>query len=272
MNYFICIFIIIFLYFLVFNTPFFLINYIYGCSQMNRFNLNYYILKNDNIYIKTFKINHILYDGRLTSMLLKKKNINIKNIKNINNKKGNLEIFKPHNILSNLLEIPKNDTKFSSLNFNVSYLLKFISQIQNKILKVCVIISTRDENNYTQGNFLKFGFFNINKYMDNNEIMKRFKNCVENSRKDSKKFVNIYDILNFLNCDITINSWKDLSVIKNNNGLLMKRFENNIFSKKELLKNLLDGKKGKILFFDKYYDDWVINKIENINILNCKFF
>ena len=154
----------------------------------------------------------------------------------------------------------------------MAHLLKYISLIQKKKLRVCVIVSKRNENEYSKGNLIKFAFFNVNMYMDNVTIMKIFKYSVENSKKCSKKFINIYDIIKFLNCDIIINSWKELSQIETNNGLLLNRFESKILSEFELLNHLLDEKKGKIIFFDKYNNDWIINKIENINIINSKFF
>ena len=270
MIYFISIFISVFIYFLVFNTPFFIINYIFGCSQMNPYYLNYYIYKNNYKYSKTFKINHFYYDGRLTSMVIKKKKIKLNNLKKIDD--VGCKIYNKHNILSNLLNIPKNNTTFSSLNYNVAHLLKYISLIQKKKLRVCVIVSKRNQNEYSKGNLIKFAFFNVNMYMDNVTIMKIFKYSVENSKKCSKKFINIYDIIKFLNCDIIINSWKELSQIETNNGLLLNRFESKILSEFELLNHLLDEKKGKIIFFDKYNNDWIINKIENINIINSKFF
>ena len=270
MIYFICIFLFIIIYYLVFNTPFFLINNLFGFSQMKSFILNYYIFKNNEVYSKTFEIDHKKYDGRLTSMLLKKKNIRLNNLNKINN--NSIKIYEKHNILSNLLDFKKNDTLFSSLNYNVSHLLKFMCNTQKRNLNVCIVVSTRDETNYTNGNLIKLGFFNVHKSMDNIEIMKRFKNCVEKCKKDSKKFLNIYDILRFLNCNITINSWKDLSEMQTSYGLILKRFETSLFSKTELLNNLLDGKKGKVVFFDKYNNDWIINKIENISIFDCNFF
>lgn len=266
MIYFICIFVIIFIYFLIFNTPFFLINYLFGLSNMNPFYLNYKIYKNNNIYKKEIKINHIYYDGRLASMKIKDSGIKVNTHDKISN---DFELYHSHNILTNLLQISKNhNADFSSFNYNVSNLLKFISLNNEKILKVCVIVSTRGNNDYSYGNLINVAFFNVHKFMDINTIMKRFKYSVNKSKKNTRRFLNIYEILKLLDCDIILNSWKDLSYIESKNGIILKRFEPTILSKQDLLNNLLDKKKLKVIFFDKYNNDWVINKIKHINILS----
>lgn len=268
MIYFICIFIIIFIYFIVFNTPFFLINYLFGLSNMNPFYLKYKVYKNDNIYTKEFKINHIYYDGRLASMKIKDSNINISTLDKISN---DFELYHSHNIVTNLLQIPKNNTNFSSFNYISSNLLKFISLNRNKIIKVCVIVSTRGNNDYSYGNLINLAFFNVHRFMDINTIMKRFKYSVNNAKKSTRRFLNIYEIIKLLDCDIILNSWKDLSYIESKNGTILKRYEPTIFSRQNLLNNLLNKKKLKIIFFDKYNNDWIINKIKHVNILTfCK--
>lgn len=271
MIYFICIFIIIFIYFIVFKTPFFLINYLFGLSNMNTFHLNYKIYKNNSIYKKQIKINHIYYDGRLTSMKIKDYGIKVNTHDKISN---DFELYHSHNIVTNLLQIPKNhNTNFSSFNYTTSNLLKFISLNNEKIIKVCVIVSTRGNNDYSYGNLINVAFFNVHKFMDINTIMKRFKYSVDKSKKSTRRFLNIYEILKLLDCDIILNSWKDLSYIESKNGIILKRYEPTILSKQNLLNNLLDKKKLKVIFFDKYDNDWVINKIKHINILTlCKIF
>ena len=101
--------------------------------------------------------------------------------------------------------------------------------------------------------------------MDINTILIKIKNSINIARNKEVKYFNLYELYNLYQCDIIINSWRDLSTINNIYNLTMNRYENKILDKNKILNFLKSNRKRKILYLDYYDNNYVINKIDHID-------
>ena len=262
--YFILIFLIIF-YFIFFRTPFWISNLTFDFGRQDNIYLKYIISK-DRIYYVTpsYRFRHSRYDGKLISNILKKKNFKIHKLKKI----SNYELYKNHNIVNNLLNISnelydKNYTKFANV---CSHIIKFVSLNTLSSINVAIIVNNRTNTNFNFGNYISFGFLTIHKTMDIKTIMNKYNKVVNYARNKETKNFSLYDLYLLFNCDLILNSWRDLSVINNSHNLLLERYEGNILDKEYILNFLISKKKRKLVYFDFFDDNYVINKLEYLNV------
>ena len=102
--------------------------------------------------------------------------------------------------------------------------------------------------------------------MDVNIILSRYKNAVTKARNKQVKYFSIYDLYLLNNCDLILNSWRDLSTIKNNYGYYLERYEKNILNKHNLNKFLLSKRKRKLVYFDYFDNNYIINKVKYLEV------
>jgi hypothetical protein len=262
--YFILIFFILF-YFIMFKTPFWISNLTFEFGKQKFIHLRYIISKDSNYYITPiYRFRHSHYDGKLISNILKKKKFIIHKLKKINN----YELYKNNNIVNNLLNITNDmyDKKFTKFANVCSNIMKFVSSNSPSSINVAIVVNNRNNTNFNSGNYISFGFLTIHKRMDIKTIMIKYNKIVNYARNKETKNFSLYDLYLLLNCDLILNSWRDLSIINNSHNLLLKRLEGNILDKEYILNFLISKKKKKLVYFDYFGDNYVINKLEYLNV------
>lgn len=263
--YFILIFFTLIFYFIIFNTPSWMSNLTFEIGKQRIIYLKYIIFKeNQNFVTPSYRFRHSDYDGKLISNILKRKNFKLYKMNPIES----YELYKEHNIVNNLLNINdelynKNYTKFANVCSNI---MKFISLNRSSYINVAIVVNNRTDDNFSRGNYLSFAFLKIHKQMTLETILDKYTYEISYVRNRKKNNFSLYDLYKLLNCDLILNSWRDLSVINNQHNLLLKRFEGNILDKEYIIKFLLSRKKRKLVYFDFFDNNYVINKLEYLNV------
>ena len=261
----------------MFKTPFFISNMIFKFSSLNNIVLNYILTKdNKNYLINSFRFKHTKYDGKLVSNILKTNKLKISSHRlMLKELKEPIILYKEHNIVKKYLEI-ESKSNFVYLNEYSNFvnicmnLLKYIfnntSKYNTNNLNVAIIVNHRTNNNFDYGNYITFAFLKINNIMSYKEIYDLISTSIKNAKLDSKKTYTLYDCLKLYNCDLILNSWRDLSIINNINGFQLTRYEPHILTLNEIKKFLFSNKKRKIVYFDYLNSNYVINRIDYLKI------
>ena len=262
--YFILIFFTLIFYFIIFYTPMWMTNLTFEIGKQRIIYLKYIIFKENQSFVTpSYRFRHSEYDGKLISNILKRKNFKLYKMNSITN----YELYKQHNTVNNLLDINydlynKNYTKFANVCSNI---MRFISLKRSSCINVAIVVNNRRDNNFSRGNYLSFAFLQINKQMDLETILDKYTYEISYARTRKNNF-SLFDLYKLLNCDLILNSWRDLSVIDNQHNLLLKRFEGNILDRECIIKFLLSKKKRKLVYFDFFDNNYVINKLEYLNV------
>jgi hypothetical protein len=263
--YFILIFFTLIIYFVLFKTPFWISNLTLNIGKQRNIYLKYIINKDGVNYVTpNYRFKHSDYDGKLISNILKKKIFKTFNMNTINN----YELYKKHNVVNNLLNInedlyDKNYTKFGNVCAN---LLRFVSMNNPSTIYVAIVVNNRSDTNFIHGNYISFAFLKINKTMDVKTILQKYYDIINATRNKKLKNFSLYDLYCLSKCDLILDSWRDLSEIKNINSLELKRFEGNILEREYILNFLLSKNKRKVVYFDYFDNNYVINKLEYMNV------
>lgn len=262
--YFILIFLTLIFYFIMFDTPSWITNLTFEIGKQRIIHVKYIIFKESQYFVTpSYRFRHSSYDGKLISNILKKKNFKLHKMKSIQN----YELYKEHNTVNNLLNINydlynNNYTKFANVCSNI---IRFISLNSSSYVNVAIVVNNRKDNNLNKGNYITFAFLRINKKMDLATILDNYTYEISYTRAKKKHF-SLYDLYKLYNCDLILNSWRDLSVINNQHNLLLKRFEGNILDREYILNFLLSKEKRKLVYFDFFDNNYVINKLEYLNV------
>lgn len=259
MLYFILFFIIVYIYYIIFDTPFFISNKILNFTIFKTINLDYIVNYKNNNYLYNFTLPHEEYDAKLISNYLKTNKLKMKQnpILNISDYKLNYN----HNIVNEFLSLNKNtyDSKFSNFINTISYLICDICMKQQKSLNVGIIVNNRTDNNFQKGNFITFAFFRVYPYQELYKIMKNMNKSIINAKNKEKKYFSLYDLYNLYNCDLIFDSWRELTYIENIHGFSYSRIENNILSYNEL-KKIIYAKRKKFIYLDYKDNNYIISK------------
>lgn len=289
-GYFIFILISIFIYFILFKTPFFISNIIFKFSSVNNIVLNYILTKDSKNYlINSFRFKHTKHDGKLVSNILKTNKLKISSHRlMLKELKESIIIHREHNIVKKYLELESVSNLQSQPNFvylneysnfvNICMnLLKYIfnntskyntniSKYNTNNLNVAIIVNHRTNNNFDYGNYITFAFLKVNNLMSFKEIADLISKSIKNAKIDSKKTYTLYDCLKLYSCDLILNSWRDLSIINNINGFKLTRYEPHILTLNEIKDFLFSNKKRKIVYFDYLNSNYVINRLDYLKI------
>lgn len=271
-GYFIFFLISIFIYFISFKTPFFISNMIFKFSSVNNIVLNYILTKDTKNYlINSFRFKHTKYDGKLVSNILKTNKLKISSHRlMLKELKEPIILYKQHNIVKKYLEI-ESQTNFVYLNeySNIvntcTNLLKYILNNTNH-LNIAIIVNHRTNDNFDYGNYITFAFLEVNNLMSYKEIADLISKSIKNAKSGSKKTYTLYDCLKLYNCDLILNSWRDLSTINNINDFKLTRYEPHILTLNEIKDFLFSNKKRKIVYFDYFNSNYVINRLDYLKI------
>jgi hypothetical protein len=279
-GYFIFILISIFIYFILFKTPFFISNMIFKFSSLNNIVLNYILTKdNKNYLINSFRFKHTKHDGKLVSNILKTNKLKMSCSRlMLKELKDPIILHKEHNIVKKYLEIEsdsQSQSKFVYLNEYSNFvnictnLLKYIlnNKSKNKTnINISIIVNHRTKNNFDYGNYITFAFLIVNNIMSYKEIADLISKSIKNAKSGSKKTYTLYDCLKLYNCDLILNSWRDLSTINNINDFKLTRYEPHILTLNEIKDFLFSNKKRKIVYFDYFNSNYVINRLDYLKI------
>ena len=258
--YFILFFSSILLYFFIFKTPFLISNSLFEFTHYRYIKLRYIINKENINYLSDeYNFKNINYDGKLISNIIK--NSNFKTISL--NKIENFKLYDTNNIVENILnlDISKFNNNYTHLANICSYIIKYVSINTKFTINICVIVSNRSDTNFNYGNYITFAFFKVYKTMDIEMILKVYKNEINNARNKELKYFSLYDIYELYNCDLILNSWRDLSEVNNKYSFNFKRYESQLLDKDTILDFLISYRKRKVVYLDYFDNKYIINKI-----------
>tara|TARA_B110000208_G_C11793694_1_gene438659 strand:+ start:3098 stop:3856 length:759 start_codon:yes stop_codon:yes gene_type:complete len=241
---------LIFILFLIFFTPQYLSDFLYGLFGEFEF---YYKDKYNRIL--NFKFRHKNYDGMLMSYYIKENLVKYKRINNI-------KIFKPrsYQYLNN-----KRILNYSKLTSSISNLLLKIIKNQKRKINICIIVSIRHKliNKFSKGNFIKFAKYSIDPSDNLLNICKKHDDAVKNVQSKNYLVMNttIYDwISTFYNIDYIFNCRKNLNLIKTkNNNILVKQFTKKIT--KNNIYNLINIKNKQRIIIEHFNNKYIISDI-----------
>ena len=263
--YFILIFLTLLFYFIFFKTPFWISNLTFEFGKYRTIHLKYIISKNNIDYVTpSYRFRHSEYDGKLISNIIKSKNFKIHKMPKIHT----YDLYHKNNMVNSLLNIDEksynnNYTKFANVCANV---IKYVTNNGHPILNVAVVVNNRSDTNFYNGNYISFAFFKIYQTMNMKTILIKYYNAVNYARNKESKNFSLYDLYKLYNCDLILNSWRDLSHIKNKYNLLLNRYEGNILEREYILDFLQSKSKRKLVYFDFFDNEYIINKLEVLEV------
>lgn len=265
-GYFIFILITIFIYLILFKTPFFISNMIFYFSSLNNLVFNYILTKNNKNYlINSFRFKHTKYDGKLVSNILKSDKLKISYHRlMLKELKDHVILYKEHNIVKKFLELESKSkfvyfNEYSNFVNTCTNLLKYIlcksnsnkyNNLSKNKLNVAIVVNHRKNDDFNYGNYITFAFLKIKNSMSYKQIADLISKSINNTKSGSKKTYNLYDCAKLYNCDLILNSWRDLSIINNINGFKLTRYEEDILTLQQIKQFLFSNKKRKLVFFD----------------------
>ena len=161
---------------------------------------------------------------------------------------------------------PKLDNKKDYDILLRNLLLSFYTSIPPRRTSDFALMKFGNDKNddFNYGNYITFAFLKIKNSMSYKQIADLISKSINNNKSGEKKTYTLYDCAKLYNCDLILNSWRDLSIINNINGFKLTRYETHILSLQEIKQFLVSNKKRKVVFFDYFNNDYVINRLDYI--------